>query len=244
MKKIILLFLFLLFAFPISVMAQEETLDVDFTRDWGYGGFAGEIQGKFSLRVTGPEQLVEVRFMMDETVMAVITEAPFNFQFDTDAYPSGQHSLTVIGILSDGTQLLGPEYKRTFLSAEEARSATMGLIMPLLVGVGGISILAVVVPLLFSGKGQFKVGKYGFAGGAVCSRCLLPFSRSMLAPNMLFGKLERCPHCGKWAIVRAATSYELSEAEKRYSEEHTLVVSDTESKTEQWKKSLDDTRYE
>jgi hypothetical protein len=37
----------------------------------------------------------------------------------------------------------------------------------------------------------------------------MPFSRSVLAPNMLVGKLERCPHCRKWAIVGRAGSADL-----------------------------------
>jgi hypothetical protein len=244
MKKYGLFLLLLALAFPFAVLAQAETLEVDFTRDWGYGGFGGDIQGKFSLRVSGPDSLEEVRFMLDETVMAVLTEPPFNFQFDTDAYPPGPHTLMVIGILSDGTQLKGPEYRRVFLSEEESRDATMRLIVPMLVGIGGITLLATVIPMVFSRKGNFSLGNYGLAGGAVCSRCMLPFSRHMLAPNMVFGKLERCPHCGKWAIVRAATPQELAAAEERYAEDKMKVSADPAKQDEKWKKSLDETRYE
>lgn len=246
MKKLIWFCLFFVFALPITVYAQdqESVLKVVFSRDWGYGGFAGEIQGKFSFKVTAPDSLVEVRYMIDDQVMAVLTTPPFKFQFDTDSYPPGPHTLAVFGILADGTELVGPEYKRVFLSADEANNATVRLITPVLIGVGGITLLATVVPLLMSRKNRFTLGKYGLAGGAVCSRCLLPFSRNMLAPNMLFGKLERCPHCGKWAIVRAATPQELAAAEERYREGELKVDIDAKSKEETWKKSLDDTRYE
>ena len=245
MKK---LFIYLLFAvallLPLSVKAQEETLEVNFTRDWGYGGFAGDIQGRFSLRVTGPENLVEVRFMIDEQVMATITEPPFNYQFETDSYPPGPHTLTVIGVLSDGSQIMGPAYERIFLSAEEAKGATLQLIVPMLVGIGIITLLATVVPFVLSRKSPYKFKDYGIAGGAVCKRCQLPFSRSIFSPNMIFGKLTRCPHCGKWAITPRATPQELEAAERRYSEGEKKMELDPNAQAENLRKALDDTRYE
>ncbi|GAB4577648.1 MAG: hypothetical protein Fur0022_03790 [Anaerolineales bacterium] len=244
MKKFFFLLFLLMVSIPTKGYAQAETLEVDFTRDWGYGGFAGEIQGKFSLRVSGPDTLVEVQFLMDNSIIAVITEPPFNFQFDTDSFPPGSHTLTVIGILADGTQLTGPEYKRVFLSADEAREATIQLITPILVGVGGITLLATVLPLVLSRKGSYKLGNYGIAGGAVCPRCLLPFSRNLFSPNMIFGKLERCPHCGKWAIVRSASPQELAIAEQRYIDRETKVELDNRIQDEKWKRLLDETRYE
>lgn len=244
MKKHFLFFLLIILAFPLLAHAQEETLEVNFTRDWGYGGGAGEIQGQFSLRVTGPEDLVEVHFMIDNTLMTTLVEPPFDYQFSTDAYPPGPHTLTVVGILSDGTQLLGPEFKRVFLSAEKAKEETIRLMVPILVGVGGIILLAALVPLIFSRKNAYQLGKYGLAGGAVCTRCHLPFSRNLISPNLFAGKLECCPHCGKWAIVRAASSQELTEAEKRYTEGETKVELGAHAQSEKWKKSLDDTRYE
>lgn len=245
MKKLLILILaFFALTLPFSASAQDEGLEVDFTRDWGYGGFAGEIQGRFSLRVSGPDNLVEVRFFIDENRMATITEPPFNYQFETDTFPPGSHTLTVIGILADGTELAGPEYTRVFLSAEDANKATYQLIVPLLVVVGGITLFATIIPLVMSRKGQYKFKQYGLAGGAVCKRCQLPFSRNMFSPNMLFGKLERCPHCGKWAIVPAATPQALAEAEGRYTDGENNVALNTNAQAEKLKKALDDTRYE
>jgi len=245
MKKLYVFLLFALaFALPFSVNSQEETLELNLTRDWGYGGFAGEIQGKFSLRASGSDNLIEVRFMIDDAVVATDTEPPFNYQFETGQYLSGSHTLTAVGILSDGSQIMGAEYKRVFLSAEEARKATLELMVPLLAGVGGIIILAMVGSLVMARRNPYQFKHYGMAGGAVCPRCQLPFSRSMLAPNMIIGKLERCPHCGKWSIVRGATPQELEAAEKRYSEGETKVELDSNAQARQLKKSLDDTKYE
>jgi hypothetical protein len=246
MKKLITAILLILsvLALPVSVSAQEASLEINFTRDWGYGGFAGEIQGKFSLRVSGPATLVEVHFLIDGEPMATITAPPFNFQFDTDTYPPGQHTLTAVGVLLDGTQLTGPKITRVFLSAEEAKEATYQLIVPMLVGIGGITLLATVIPLVFSRKSQHKFKQYGIAGGAVCKRCALPFSRGVFSPNMFFGKLERCPHCGKWAIVRSATPQELAEAESRYLQGENKLERDADDQEERLRKALDETRYE
>lgn len=60
-----------------------------------------------------------------------------------------------------------------------------------------------------SGTGE----RYGLLGGAVCPNCGRAFSRHWWAPTLLVGRLDRCPHCGKWNLVRQATSEALSRAE-------------------------------
>jgi hypothetical protein len=214
------------------------------TRDWGYGGFSGDIQGRFSLKASGPDNLVEVRFIIDGIVVASVTEPPFNYQFETDDFEPGPHTLTAVGSLSNGSQIAGPEYQRVFLSAEEAREATLVLVVPLLVGVGGVILLAAVFPLVLSRKNPYQFKQYGIAGGAVCPRCQLPFSRSVFAPNLVFGKLARCPHCGKWAVVRRATPQELAAAEERYSEDAAILQLDLNAQAAHMRKALEDTRYE
>ena len=51
------------------------------------------------------------------------------------------------------------------------------------------------------------------AGGAICPRCQRPFARGVLSPNLLVGKLERCPFCGKWSVLAARPLAELRAAE-------------------------------
>ena len=245
MKNFCLFLLFTLVSIlPFTVKAQEDTLKLELTRDWGYGGFSGDIQGRFSLRASGPENMIEVRFTMDGEVFATVTEPPFNHQFETDQFPPGPHTLAAIGILSDGSEITGPEFNRVFLSEEEAREATTGFLYPFLIGVGGVVLLATILPLVLSRKSQFQFKQYGISGGAVCPRCKLPFARSLFAPNILVGKLERCPHCGKWAIVRRATQQELEAAERRYAEGETNLQLDASTEAEKFRKALDDTRYE
>jgi hypothetical protein len=119
----------------------------------------------------------------------------------------------------------------------------MKIIVPLLIVVGVIMVFGTLVPALLGRGKEFKPGNYGVAGGAVCPRCTFPYSRQILAPNLLIGKLQRCPHCGKWAIVSRALQTELEAAETRWAREG---ISSVEAPTEEEKRQqlLDDSRYD
>jgi hypothetical protein len=227
---------------PTSARAQEEELALRLTRDFGYGAGA-QIQGTFSLRVSGPEDVVKVDFIIDGEVVHTATEAPFRYQFKTDVYTPGLHTMTAVGYKADGTAVSGPEFTRQFLSKEEANSSVMKFIVPVLVLVGLAALAGAVLPALMMRGKAFKPGQYGTAGGAVCPRCTFPYSRSLLAPNLLVGKLQRCPHCGKWAIVRSATRVELDAAEARWAKEGTSSV-EAPSEEDKMRQLLDDSRYD
>ena len=66
----------------------------------------------------------------------------------------------------------------------------------------------------------------------------------MLAPNLLAGKLERCPHCGKWAIVPRAAPQVLQEAEDRLREGSLETETTSESEAEKLRRMLDESKYE
>jgi hypothetical protein len=243
MIKILIIFTTLIICLlPVSAMAQSEDLDLRLTSDFGYGA-GGQIQGKFSLRVDGPIDIVRVDFIIDGEVVYTITEAPFRFRFETDDFPPGVHTMTAVGFLADGTEVKGPEFVRQFLSADDAKSSTMKIIVPLLVIVGVATLVGALAPALMMRGKEFKPGNYGAAGGAVCPRCTFPYSRSVFAPNLLVGKLQRCPHCGKWAIVARASQQNLNEAEKRWYREGTSSV-DAPSEEDKIRQLLDDSRYE
>jgi hypothetical protein len=211
--------LFLLFVLPSTAHAQngEDELTLTVSRDFGYGGFGGEIQGRFSFRATGPADLEWVEFYIDDQLAGSADAAPFRFQFSTGDYPSGIHTLSAIGHTTAGETLRSNHLTRLFLTAEEARDATTGLVFPLLGALAAIAVIGVVVTALLGRRtGTKTVGEYSqMAGGAVCTRCGLPFSRHVLSPNLFTGKLEHCPHCGKWSVARRASSAELEQAEAR-----------------------------
>ncbi len=250
MKKIITIFILisLIISFTTEALAQEETptITLTLTRDFGYGGFSGDIQGTFSMRVSGPDDLVEVQFFIDEVLIGADTESPFRIQFHTDSFEPGNHKMSSIGILSDGTEVRSNEIVRYFLAGEEAMGNTLGIVIPLLAMIIGISIIGVVAPMLFGKKGkQRPIGEYSASGGAVCPRCQFPYSRHIFSINLGLGKLERCPHCGKWAIVRRATSNDLAEAEARLRKDQEEGIMDiSKDEEESLRQALEDSRFD
>lgn len=228
-----------------TALAGQEAagLQLNLIRNFGYGGFT-KIQGEFTLRIANPPtDLTEASFFVDGELLAAINSAPFQTKFHTADFSPGEHRLSASGTMDDGSQLESNTITKTFLSSEEAWSETSGILVPLLVGVGVLTLLGLGVPLVLSRKKDFVLGQYGPAGGAVCPRCGLPFSRSALAPNLVVGKLARCPHCGKVSVLARAAPDRLAEAERKYSDTQGMS-SLQQTKTEELQKMLDDSRFE
>jgi len=245
MKRIIIFLLaFFLMGLPISVAAQAEVdvLVVSLNRDFGFAA-GGKIQGSFSLKIRSPNDLVRVEFMIDDEVVYTASEPPFQYKFNTANFPVGEHKFAAIGYRADGTQLYSSEFSREFIAAEQAWENVGKLIVPLFLIVSGVALLGALGSAFLGRKKDFTPGKYGLAGGVVCPRCQFPYSRNFLAPNLLVGKLLRCPHCGKWAILPRALHAALEAAEARYLAEEVgeIDVSDDGAK---YREQLDDSRYE
>jgi hypothetical protein len=242
-KAIIISFLLaLLFISAASAQSEEPELKMRISKDFGYGGFSKDIQGTFSIHVSGPDDLVEVRFYLDDTLLGTDKAAKFALQFNTDSYELGWHQIYAIGILADGTELRSNEVRYEFVSAE----GVMDFVLPMIGVILAVSVIGVVVPMLMGKKGgPVSIGNYGAAGGAVCKRCEFPFKRSVLAPNLVLGKLTRCPHCGKVAISRRAYPAELAAAEDRYlaSKEESGTIKE-ETQEDALRRSLEDSRFD
>lgn len=249
-KRIVILItlaLIFLLLLPGTALALQEDpgLTLRLNRDFGYGGLDNSIQGRFSMRANDLSW-ERVDFYIDEQLIGSADSAPYRIQFETDDYPSGLHNMYAIGITSNGTELRSNEVTANFLSPEEARSATLRLVVPILVIVFGFMLVGLLVPVLFNrGDKARSIGEYGMAGGAVCPRCTLPYSRHVFAPNLLVGKLGRCPHCGKWAIVPRATPTDLQAAEERLRADNQEGAIDVgETKEEKLRRQLEESRFE
>ncbi len=110
-----------------------------------------------------------------------------------------------------------------------------------------------IIPLLRQksrgGAGSARpAGSYGPAGAAVCSRCGLPFARSVLSVNLLTGKLARCPHCGKWQVAGMAGREALAAAEARLKggapDGETAAGEAELSPEERLRRQIEDSKYE
>jgi hypothetical protein len=244
LRGVLPLVLLLSLGLPSVVAGQAETWDVGLSRDFGYAA-GGDIQGRFTMRVDELDGLTQVAFLIDGEVVGTDREAPFEFQFSTGNYPLGAHTLAAVGTLEGGGEIRTPERTVEFVSADEGWKAALRIAGPVLGVVLAVTLIGMLGPLILDrGKKGFRRGVYGPAGGAVCSRCGLPFSRHMLSPNLLLGKLERCPHCGRWSIARQASRAELEVAEARLDADAQRGAIQVEGEGERLRRELDDSRYE
>jgi hypothetical protein len=235
--------LLLLAVGPVAAGQTEGGLTIEFHRDFGYAA-GGEIQGAFSLTIDGPDGLARVDYYLDDQLLGSATTPPFKISFNTSNFPLGHHAFVAVGMTSSGNELRSASRTVEFVSADAGWQTAGKIVLPILGVVLAITLLGAGVPMLFGRKTTFHLGEYGAAGGAVCSRCSMPFSRHWMAPNMVFGRLERCPHCGKWAIVTASSSAALRQAEARWQADSQQGELKPESECDHLKELVDDSRYE
>lgn len=226
-----------------AAFAQTGEITLKMSRDFGYGGFNNDIQGLFSMKVTGPVDLVRVVFYIDNTAIGEVAQAPYNLQFNTDNYPLGQHELSAVGFSSSGQQYSSNVIISNFVPASEGTK----FVIPILVIVFGAILLSFIIPLM-TGRGKTQsipLGeerKYGFGGG-ICPKCRRPFALPLISMHLGLSKLARCPYCGKWSLVRVEAIGKLREAEKAELEWGRGEVPEI-SNEEQLRKELDDSKYQ
>lgn len=175
-------------------------------RDFGYGSGA-QIQGRFSLLVDGDDNIERVVFYLDEEPIGEDTEAPFRLPFNTGGYELGWHTFHAVAFTAGGQEVATNTIQRQFVSGSTTTLIVIGALV-LIVG------LRVVSHFVTRDKSAGQKGVYGIYGGAICPRCGRPFSRHWWAPNLVAGKLDRCPHCGKWHFSTRATPQMLASAEQ------------------------------
>jgi hypothetical protein len=243
-KQFLLLF-FGLCLLPYAALAQGQDpgLKLSLSRNFGYAG-GGRIQGRFTVSVEGPDDITSVSFWIDKQLMGVVSEPPYRHSFSTGDYELGLHTLYASAETSGGVHLESETISREFVGAETSWQDAMKLAGPILLATLVLLVLGSVLPALTRRGKPFEPGQYGAAGGAVCRHCRMPFSRSILAPNLVAGKLERCPHCRKWAIASRASKDQLSAAEARYRQdahEGEVVFENAEDET---RRRLEESRFE
>jgi len=253
MKKLftfILAALLLVGAFQAAAAQSTSDLTITLSRDNGYGG-TGEIQGIFSIHVKNPPESVRrVVFYIDETKMGEDTQAPFAYQFSTDNYPAGAHTVFAIGYGYDETQgLISNRYTTNFVPAADVPGKVLAMVGPLFIVIFGVVGLGFVIPMLMDRrKGKTPLGaqrNYGLTGGTICPKCSRPFALHPFKVNLVMGALDYCPHCGKWSMVRhvplaalrAAEAAELANAGGE-------AQVQGQSEEDKLKKELDDSRFQ
>ena len=253
MRKSLLsgMLLLLIWTGILTVWAQGEgELTLNLSRDFGYSSGTGRIQGRFTMKASGPDDLEKVAFWIDDQVIGEDIEPPFSIQFHTDNFAQGVHTLRAIGYTSGGLELHSNEYRQEFVEAEEGYQSAIKIIMPIL----GVTFAAILVSFLFPLLTGRKRGSslplgaprsYGVLGGAICPKCGRPFGVHIWGFNLLIGKLDRCPYCGKWSMVRRAP-YEVlkaAEAAELEMQPGSAAGASPLLSGERQRKDLDDSRF-
>jgi hypothetical protein len=240
---------FLWMASPALAQEDDQILTLNMSRDFGYSSGTGDIQGTFSMRIRGPDDLIKVIFLIDDLVMYEDEEEPFRFQFITDNYALGWHTLSAIGYTQDGRVIPSQGIRVNFVSPEAGGQAVLRILIPLFSVIFGLMALSFIVTFLFGRGKTAPLGSqrnYGIVGGTICKRCNRPFALNLLAPNILVGKLDRCPHCGNWGIYRRYPIETLRTAEQAElaSSGQMNDSLDALSTEERLKKAADESRYQ
>ncbi len=213
------------YTFPLP---QEYELRLSLRKQFGFA-LGGQIQGTFKLTATGPDDLRAVTFKLkaeagggEPIVLGQVTQAPFSLIFNTDAYPHGHYELSAVGQTAGGRVLASNVLRLEFVSAEAGWKAAGTFVMPLLILLGVVMLAATLGPFLLERLGHkprrpvFVPGQprhYGLLGGAICPKCRRPFGLHWWAINLVGGKFDRCPYCGRWSLVHRARREELAAAE-------------------------------
>ncbi len=240
----------LLFAGSLSPQQQDEQLKISLKRNWGFSSGTGKIQGTFTIRTSGPDDLAQVVFYLDDQVLGEVNEPPFELRFVTDDYPLGPHQLVATGITSEDQELSSNVIQVEFVSADQGWQAAGDFIVPLVVVILGAVGLTILVLFIFTRgkKESLPPGaprNYGYYGGAICPKCSRPFSRHIYGLNLATHKFDRCPYCGKWSLVRRASKEELETAEAaEITAARNGVFSTDRSEEDELRQEIEDSRFE
>ena len=248
MLNIILSLLF--FIVSLAPNQQDEQLEISLRRNWGFSSGTGKIQGTFTIRTNGPQDLTKVVFTIDDQIMGEANQDPVELRFVTDDYPLGVHQIQASGFTASGAELQSKTIQVEFVSASQGWQTASNIVIPIVVVIVAAIGLAVLVPLVFTRgkKEQLAPGaprSYGVYGGAVCRKCSRPFSRHIYGLNLGTHKYDRCPYCGKWSLVRRASPQELADAEAAEIEaaaDGIFIPGSTEEG--QLRQEIEDSRYD
>jgi hypothetical protein len=229
-----------------AVFAQSGALTLSLSRDWGYGGFNGDIQGLFTMRVSGPENLAKVEFYIDDTKIGEGSQANFSLQFNTDDFDLGMHTLYALGTTLDGQSLRSNEISSNFVTAQSAGKSlfpVLGVVLLALLG-------SIFIPFLFIRRKHTNLPlgaerNYGVRGGSICPKCHRPFPLPFISANLGHSRVVACPFCGKVNLVKPLPIETLREAERaELKEAQAGQVAVGETEEEKLKKELDSTKYQ
>lgn len=196
---------------PAFCQAEDAAWTVSMRRDWGYG-MGSDRQGRMTLLLNGDlAKVTRVVYRMNGRIVADLSASPFHFSFNTNDYDSGITRIFAEVTTQDGTMVQTATVVFNFLSSDQANRTTYKLIGSIV----ALTLLLTIVSFAVASRKRENAGKSGgLLGIAVCKNCRQTFPRSFFGFNIVVGKYERCPHCGKWQVTLPATPQELAAADR------------------------------
>jgi len=238
-----------LFIFSASTFLQEP-YRLNVHRNYGFSS-GSQIRGSFSLDITGDlAQVSAVKYMLDGKAMAEVTQPPFSTRFDTSQYALGEHKLSAVINLKNGTSLNTDKRQYEFVSSEAEFAAVRSIIFPLGGGVFLIILIMVGIQIL-GGRSRRRdassmpeIERFSHLGGAICPKCGAPTPLHWWALNLSFNKkYDRCEECGKWSLVARVDSDRLAEIIRQRAAEGGFQRYHLLSPEEEFLKKLEESRY-
>jgi len=198
------------------VVEAAPTVQLSLRRDWGYGGFGGDINGRFTAIAQVSSDVTRVEFYLDQSFILNVSQSPFEWRFDTKDYPLGEHTIGVKAYDASG-ETATTEITRIFVESPVFPTSWIGILI----------VLGIAVPLVLYRLGVFGGGSS--LGMTRCPRCDEVFPRKWSPVHMFNALLNTCPKCGKrfWASKIRETE-EKASAEKEQSSEETKLREELE----------------
>ncbi|MGD8585282.1 MAG: Ig-like domain-containing protein [Chloroflexota bacterium] len=214
----------------------DEMLSLHFRRDFGYS-LGGQMQGKYTIRVEGPDDVTRVEFKLDDQIIGEDDEAPFSLAFNTGDYSEGFHRFSAVGYKADGQQVESEVISRQFVSGSGVTIVVIAIV--------ALVIVFRLASYFLARRRRSPRGAFGFLGGAVCPNCGRAFGIHWWSLRLGVGRLDRCPHCKKWHMVGRASAEALAAAEELHDDaidhQHT---GKGESEEEAFRRRLEESRYD
>ena len=80
-------------------------------------------------------------------------------------------------------------------------------------------------------------------GGGVCPKCKRPFALHIYGLNLIAGKFDRCPFCGRWSLVRRLPLEALRRVEAVELQAEQGAARLPDDSEEEYRKQIEDMRY-
>lgn len=120
------------------IVEAAPTLSISSYKNNGYG-WGNDIGGLWTINTDVSPDVIYVEFYLDDQLQQNTTTTPFSWQFDTNSYTLGEHTIKVVAYDSSGT---------TAMATKQANFVEYSIMSLVPIGVAVIVIMVVVLAVL------------------------------------------------------------------------------------------------